>query len=145
MKDEERWKYMGKTLRGKVWAFQLSEDPTDELLIFFTPQGAVRGGDYHKHRQYNIVVRGEVKFFERYGPDIEVEGKGKISGEKVTYLTEGDMKVFEPGIPHWFLALTDCIMIEFFEKPRTKFIDKEYRDIILKVEEKLRQEQGLEK
>jgi hypothetical protein len=40
---------MGATLRGKVWAFQISEDPTDELLIFFTPKGSVRGGDYHDH------------------------------------------------------------------------------------------------
>lgn len=134
MNDKKRWQYMGKTTRGKVWAFQLTDDPTDELLIFWTPKGSVRGGDYHDHRQYNIVVRGRVKFFERFGPDMKVQGKGKVSGEKVTYLKEGQMAVFEPGIPHWFVALTDCIMIEFFEKPRSKYVDKEYRDIVMAVD-----------
>jgi len=130
MEDSKRFKYMGPNRRGKVWAFQLSDDPTDELLIFFTPQGAVRGGDMHEHRQYNMVIRGRVKFFERYGPDMNIPGKGKVSGEKATFLNEGEMKAFEPGIPHWFVALTDCIMIEFFEKPRTKKVYDEYRDII---------------
>jgi len=137
MNDQKRFKYMGPTRRGKVWAFQLSEDPTDELLIFWTPAGAVRGGDMHNHRQYNLVIRGRVKFFERFGPDMNVPGKGEVSGEKETFLKEGQMGIFEPGIPHWFVALTDCIMIEFFEKPRSKIVFDEYRDIIKAFEKHL--------
>ena len=141
MEDEKRFKYMGANRRGKVWAFQLSEDPTDELLIFFTPKGAVRGGDMHDHRQYNLVIRGQVKFFERFGPDMEVPKAGTISGQKETFLKEGQFGVFEPGIPHWFVALTDCIMLEFFELPRTKKGYAEYRDIIDAFERMLDQQE----
>jgi len=136
--DTKRWKFMGKTRRGKVWAFQMSDDPMDELLIFFTPKGAVRGGDFHDHRQYNLVIRGQVKFYERYGPDMKIPGKCcKVSGENTTFLKEGQMRCFEPGIPHWFVALTDCIMLEFFERPRSKHVHEEYRDIIKAFEKML--------
>lgn len=137
MEEENRFKYMGANRRGKVWSFQLSDDPTDELLIMWTPKGMVRGGDYHDHRQYNLVVRGRVKFFERYGPDMEFPGKGKVSGEKETFMEEGQFHVFEPGIPHWFVALEDALTVEFFEKPRSKYTFEEYRDIIVAFEKML--------
>lgn len=137
MKDEKRFQYMGENRRGKVWAFAINEDPLEEVLIFYTPAGCVRGGDSHDHRQYNIVVRGTVKFYERYGPDTEVPGKGKESGEKVTYMHEGEMRIFEPGIPHWFVSLTDSWMIEWHERPRTKKVYPEYRNIIKAFEKML--------
>jgi len=130
MEDEKRFKYMGANKRGKVWSFQMTDDPMDEILIQFTPKGMVRGGDFHDHRQYNLIVRGRVKFFERYGPDMDLPGKGKVSGEKETFLEEGQFHVFEPGIPHWFVAMEDTISVEFFENPRTKYTFEEYRKVI---------------
>ena len=136
MKDNERIRFMGRDSRGAVWAFTINEDPFEEVMLFFTKKGEARGGDYHSYRQYNTILKGNVKFIEKYGDNIELPIKEKVSGEKVTLMKPGDSKAFGPNIPHICISLTDSWMIEFHELPKTRDIYIPYRKIIEEMKKK---------
>ena len=132
-KDFTRCVFEQKDSRGEVYSFRFNDEPLRELMIMHTKAGAVRGGDYHSHRQYTLVLQGRIAIIEKFSDDITIEyskGKVVIPGEKVHYLKEGDFRVFEPGIPHWLVSLTDSWFIEFFEHPKTVTYYKPYREIV---------------
>jgi len=132
-RDFTRCVFEQEDSRGKVYSFRFNDEPLRELMIMYTKAGAVRGGDYHSHRQYTLVLQGRLAIIERYSPEVTIDysgGKVTIPGEKVHYLNEGDFVVFEPGIPHWLVSLTDSWFIEFFEHPKTVSFYKPYRKIV---------------
>ena len=72
-----------------------------EIAFFFTKAGISRGGCIHpKSNEYLVVLQGEIEYV--YGDDMQ-----KIS------LRDGDSFVIPPNTPHFFTALSDCLVAEW--------------------------------
>lgn len=72
----------------------------DEITIFVTNKGYARGGCIHNiNDEYCVVLEGTIKYWIGNGlPEIYRNG----------------MAAFIPsGTPHYFVAQTDCLVMEF--------------------------------
>ena len=90
-----------------------------ELLIFTIRKGKARGGDYHKSVQHDIVVDGKIKL--TYNTK---------NGERSKIVGTGESFTLEAGEEHYFLALDDCVMVEFLEGEFEKSYYEPYRKIV---------------
>ena len=70
--------------------------------LLFTKKGAFRGGDYHPNTQFNYVISGRMKI---------------VTHERTVRLNPGQSNIIPPGCPHSFKALSDCLMVEFWNGP----------------------------
>ncbi len=93
-----------------------------EYIILFTKKGHIRGGDYHKTRQYDFVLSGKVEI--RYKNDIS------SVGEVILTLEEGEMITFAPDSPHMFIAMEDTLMIEWLAGDFEKSFYEQYRRMV---------------
>jgi dTDP-4-dehydrorhamnose 3,5-epimerase-like enzyme len=92
-----------------------------EFIILFTKKGYLRGGDYHKSKQHDVVLTGKMEF--RYIKNGE---------EEVRTLEAGEMIKFEPNVPHMFSAKEDTLIIEWLEGEFEKSYYQPYRRLVLK-------------
>lgn len=92
-----------------------------EFIILFTRKGYLRGGDYHKSKQHDVVLVGEMKF--RY----------RINGKDYSKtLGAGEMTHFEPHVPHMFSAKEDTVIVEWLEGEFEKSYYQPYRKLVEK-------------
>jgi len=94
-------KQISDDVRGKIWVFNWNGK---DYLLIFTKTGYLRGGEIHEGKQYNILLEGEMTWFT----------KGTYSRK----LCVAPEYIETPkGYPHMMEALTDCLMLEWREKP----------------------------
>ena len=108
--------------RGNVVV--LSDGETDYLLIY-TKKGYLRGGELHGGEQYNVLLKGEVRWFiDEQLPVKQLEPFQTIGKET----------------PHMMESLTDSVMLEWREYPIEKPVNyyKPYRKQILERIEELK-------
>lgn len=79
----------------------------------------MRGGHFHDLREYGVVLEGKV---ERR---LMLNDK-----EVVEILSEGDLRIVPPKIPHLVKALTDCWVLEWHEYPKTRTNYEPYRKLV---------------
>jgi quercetin dioxygenase-like cupin family protein len=103
-------------VRGKILKLELNGK---EFVILVTKKGYLRGGDFHKSVQHDVVLEGAVRFFWR-----------EDGIERKLQLTEGMSISFKPGVPHMLEAIEDSIVLEWLEGPFEKEYYKPYREII---------------
>jgi quercetin dioxygenase-like cupin family protein len=94
--------------RGKI--FLLTEDLREhkEITIFTANKGYARGGCIHnEHDEHCVVLEGQIKYF---------------IGNKETPKTmiKGQSILIPKATPHYFVAKTDCIVMEWGALPSEK-------------------------
>ncbi|MBI5228631.1 hypothetical protein HY991_00865 [Candidatus Micrarchaeota archaeon] len=89
--------------RGEIRRFEIHGT---KFNVLFTKAGYFRSGDYHPVTQYDLMLKGEVEITMRQNDDDVVIKKGP-----------NELIVLPPGIPHLFKALTDTVMIEWWDGP----------------------------
>jgi len=92
-----------------------------EYLIIFTRKGFARGGDYHKSKQYDIILMGKMKF--RYKNQ-----SWNVEHEEI--LKTGQIISFEPNMPHLFIAEEDALLVEWLEGEFEKSFYEPYRKLV---------------
>ncbi len=106
--------------RGTIHGMWLDDR---EYIVLFTKKGHIRGGDYHKTKQYDVVLSGKmnINWKESISPN---------SKEHSITLTEGDMICFEPDNPHMFIAMEDTLMVEWLVGDFEKSFYEQYRRLV---------------
>ena len=91
--------------RGKISL--LTEDMKwDEVTVFKTNAGFARGGCIHEQSdEYTVIIEGEVIY--------------NIAGHNLT-MRAGDNYTIRKGTPHYFISVTDSIVLEWGAKPEEK-------------------------
>jgi len=102
--------------RGKIYSIKLN---TQELILWTLKKDYIRGGNFHKSIQHDIIISG----------DVLVTYREKDKDIKKVY-TEGEYIKFDPQTPHMFMALTDdVIVLEWLEGT----FEKKYFDLYRKL------------
>ena len=95
--------------RGKIYLI-LGDDlkEHEEITIFTCNKGYARGGCVHNINDESCcVLEGSIKYF--------------MSGlKKPSLLIKGDSIVIPKKTPHYFIAQTDCVVIEWGATPTEK-------------------------
>lgn len=79
-----------------------------EVTVFKTGQGFARGGCIHaKNCEYVTVIEGAVRY--------------KV-GSKDRILSCGQIMVVPKNTPHYFISLTDSVVLEWGATPEEKFV-----------------------
>jgi len=91
---------------------------TPEVTVFQTNKGYARGGCIHpKSEELCVVIEGSIKY--------------KIMGQSDLVLVKGSTVCIPKNTPHCFVALEDCIVMEWGATPEEKQIKHvEYRAIV---------------
>jgi len=110
-------KFEGEDSRGKVWSFMIGDL---EYILFYTKDGKLRGGDYHSHRQYNVILQGSI-LFTRLNHGIET----------IETLEEGEITTTEGGVPHYMKSVGESWVLEWHELPKMREIWNPYRRLVI--------------
>jgi len=108
--------FEGEDSRGAVWSFMIGDL---EYILFYTKAGCLRGGDYHAHRQYNVILQGSI-FFTRLNHGIET----------TETLKEGTIAITEGGVPHYMKSIGESWVLEWHELPKSREIWNPYRRLV---------------
>jgi len=103
----------------------LTEDMAlDEVTVFTTRKGFARGGCIHNiNDEYTCVVEGEVEY---------------CIGDETQNLKMGESLIIPKGTPHYFVSLTDSIVLEWGASPAEKMEKHaEFRRIVEKINENI--------
>ena len=100
-----KFKELHADARGKINI--LTEDmKLDEVTVFTTKAGYARGGCIHEiNDEYTVIVEGEVMY--------------RI-GEKYTIVTKGESLIIPKNTPHYFISITDSVVLEWGATPEEK-------------------------
>ena len=115
-KDKEGYRRIHTDDRGEIWGITVGER---EYILILTKKGYSRGGDYHKTKQFFVVLEGQMLVKEYY-----------LAGERTQVLMEGGSIIIPERIPHMFTAETDCLVLEWLEGEFEKEYFEPYRKII---------------
>lgn len=103
--------------RGYINILEGSDLGCEEANISFTKKGFARGGCVHNtNDEYLLVISGEIHL---------------ICGEYFYILEKGEVTNIEKGMPHYYTAVEDSLVMEWgatSEEKKEKF--KEYREIV---------------
>lgn len=108
-------------VRGEIYKLELAGA---KVNLLFSRNMAVRSGDWHENRQFDLVLKGEV----------EVQ-YGLYDKSKIKVLRPGELFVIPPRCPHLFRFQKDTVMLEWWDGP---FAAKYYRPYRQEVEKCLR-------
>lgn len=86
-----------------------------QFNVLFTRKGALRGGDVHPNEQLNYILKGVMRI---------------VTPRKARNLTAGDSNFIPKGVPHYFKALEDCVMIEWWDGPFSCTYYPPYRKMV---------------
>jgi len=105
-----------KDARGEIHRLNIKGVKFNAL---FTKKGALRSGDYHPVRQYNILLKGVMEItMRKNGKDIVVRKK------------PGQLIVIPPNTPHLYKSITDSVILEWWGGPfKVKYYEP-YRKIV---------------
>ena len=102
--------------RGDIYVFNIGDR---EILLFFTKKEALRGGHSHALREYGVVIEGDVERRLMFDDN-----------EVVEVLSEGDLRIVPPKIPHLIRAKSDCWIMEWHEYPKKRDNYPPYRKLV---------------
>lgn len=92
--------------RGSISLVEGNELDYPEVTIFHTKDGFARGGCVHNfNNEYVCVISGLVDY---------------VVGNSRFLLRDGDLTVIPAGIPHYFVSLTDSVVLEWGATPEEK-------------------------
>ena len=78
----------------------------DEVTVFETNAGYARGGCVHNiNDEYVTVIEGDVIY---------------VTDGLVEYMSMGDNLTVHAGMPHYFISVTDSIVMEWGATPKEK-------------------------
>jgi len=94
-----------------------------EVTLFTTSKGYARGGCVHRESGEScVVIKGDIKYW--------------IGDAEPITMSRGDTCYIKPGVPHYFVALTDTVVIEWGALPwEKKERDISARKIVDKINE----------
>jgi len=105
--------------RGEIYRI---EHNGKEYLLLTIKKGYIRGGDYHKTKQHDVVLMGRVavtKYVD--GKDIREE------------YGENQVVIMDEGVPHMIEALTEeALLLEWLEGDFEKKFFEPYRKLVMK-------------
>ncbi len=106
-----------------------------EITIFHTKKGHARGGCIHyKSQEMLVVIEGTIEYY------CMTSDNGELSEFKAE-LTKGQTIIIEANIPHYFIALTDCVVAEWGPQlDEKKAKDEYYRTIVDSINKTMVQE-----
>ncbi len=120
-------KRVHKDKRGEIYVLSVVGK---ELTFLITKKGYARGGCVHKINHENVfVLSGKIKYV--------IKGVHKNNNIYKQICDEGARAETFKGTPHYFVSLTDSIVMEWGATKAEK--DKKYkpfRDIVNKINEK---------
>jgi hypothetical protein len=106
--------------RGQIICFYLRGK---EYTLLTTKRGFARGGCIHNKTEYAVVLEGIIEY--------HIKGRTRF-----TTLSKGENIQVPPETPHYIIAVTDAIMMEWGAPPdQKKRKDKEFRAIVDKINE----------
>jgi quercetin dioxygenase-like cupin family protein len=92
--------------RGSILGWHGEELKHPEVAIFITKKDFARGGCIHKDSdEYTCIISGEVSY---------------QIGSKTIKLKDGGSAVIPKNTPHYFVSLTDSVVLEWGAKPEEK-------------------------
>ncbi len=102
--------------RGKI-NLLTGDMKLDEITVFTTNAGYARGGCIHEiNDEYTVIIEGEVLY---------------CIGDKYSILKKGDSCIIPKLTPHYFLSITDSIVLEWGAIPIEKLKKHaKYRQIV---------------
>jgi len=87
-----------KDMRGSISILK-GFNKTSEITIFRTKAGFARGGCIHNiHDEHSCVIEGMAHY---------------VIGDENVFLTDGGSVKIPKKTPHYFLAITDCVVLEW--------------------------------
>lgn len=120
-------KKIHKDSRGEIYLLKGDLKEHKEITIFYTKKGFARGGCIHKiNDEFNTVLEGEIHYFTGNNESIMIKGKS--------------IKI-PRNVPHYFISLTDSLVIEWgctLEEKIEKY--KPFRNIVDDINKKLENE-----
>jgi len=113
-------KEIHKDYRGEIYLLEGDLKEDKEITIFSTKSGFARGGCIHRiNNEHNVVLEGEIRYF---------------IGEKEIIMKKGDSAITPRETAHYFVSLTDSLVIEWGCIPEEKIEKyKPFRDIVDKI------------
>ena len=110
-----------KDKRGEIYILPIANQ---DLVFLITNKGYARGGCVHDiNDEELLVLKGEIKYV--------IKG---IQRDVVQICSEGMSVTAPKGVPHYFISLTDSVIMEWGATQEEK--DKKYkpfRDIVDKI------------
>lgn len=102
--------------RGEIYRLEAGET----YVNFMTrKKGTLSSGDYHPYIQYDLILQGEFEITLRENDkDVVIQKK---TNELIT---------IPPNVPHMFRALTDTVLIEWWDGPFVQNIYEPYRKLV---------------
>ncbi|MDD5071824.1 MAG: hypothetical protein PHQ42_03760 [Patescibacteria group bacterium] len=109
-----------KDLRGEIRRYKVRGVKFNAL---FTKAGKYRSGDLHPVTQYDLIFKGKFLITIREGDKDVVYEKG-----------ENELIIIPPNTPHLFKALSDTVMLEWWDgpfevgyyQPYRKFVERQF-------------------
>ena len=112
--------------RGEIYTLVV-DGPDKEITFLFTKKDFARGGCVHRfNNEYVTVLRGKVRYTVEYAKH-----------KQRNIFREGESFVILKESPHWFVSLTDSLVMEWgatLKEKNEKY--KPFRDIVDKINEK---------
>ena len=92
--------------RGEVYILEGDLREHKEITILLTKQGFSRGGCIHRiNNEFDVILEGNIRYF---------------IGEESILVKKGNSVKIPVNIPHYFISLTDSIVIEWGCDPKEK-------------------------
>ena len=103
--------------RGDIHAIEDERLGYDEVAVFFTKKGMARGGCIHPNSdEFLLVVKGKIHY---------------VAGNTELIMSDGTVVFTPKNTPHYFKALSDCIVMEWgASKSEKGHKDKNYKRIV---------------
>ena len=98
-RDTRPWKELGDGVRRRIRSF----DATMMAVEWGFDKGGIAPPHTHPHRQLTYCLVGEFRF--------------NVDGEELM-LNAGDTMIFERGVLHGCVALTEGMLLDIFTPPR---------------------------
>lgn len=104
-----------KDHRGEIRRYEIEGTNFNAL---YTKEGCYRSGDYHPVTQFDMILKGKI------------EVTTLVNGIDVINQYENCLVTIPSNVPHLFKALTDCVMIEWWDGPLEVNYYQPYRKFI---------------
>lgn len=110
-------KEIHKDNRGEIHLLKGDLQDHEEITLFLTKKGFARGGCIHRtNGEFNTVIEGKIHYF---------------IDEKEVLMKKGDSVEIPSNSPHYFISLTDSLVMEWGCVPEEKIEKyKPFRDIV---------------
>jgi len=115
-------------IRGEIYIFKESIQ-YPEITLLKTIKGFARGGCIHNiNCEYFCVLEGKVKYV--------YENKNKIIKK---YMKVGEVLVIPKSTPHYFISITDSLVIEWgVTEEERKVKHPKFREIVENINNKMK-------